>query len=154
MDPVKVYVVGKEKADVICPSCSRAKVILLVDTDMSQNCEIECICRNTILVIFEKRRSLRRRVLLTGTCFSKSDLSEGTKVKILNLSRTGMLFLKDTGKKLELNETIQLRFRPKLSNNVIRCAALVKHIDGDSIGAKFLNLDLNAQKLIGSCVRA
>jgi len=82
MDPVKVYVVGKEKADVICPSCSRAKVILLVDTDMSQNCEIECICRNTILVIFEKRRSLRRRVLLTGTCFSKSDLSEGTKVKI------------------------------------------------------------------------
>jgi c-di-GMP-binding flagellar brake protein YcgR len=154
MDPIKMYVVGKEKADVICPSCGRAKVIHFVDTDMSQNCEIECICRNTILVIFEKRRFFRRRVLLTGTCFSKSDPPEGTTVKISNLSRTGMLFLKDTGEKLELNETIRLRFRPKLSNNVIRCTALVKNIGGTSFGAKFLNLDLNAQKLIGSCVRA
>lgn len=153
MDPVKVYVVGKEKADVICPSCSRGNVILLVDTDMSQNCEIECICGNTISVIFEKRRSFRRHVSLTGTCFSKSDPPEGTTVKILNLSRTGMLFLKVTGERPELNDTIRLRFRPKLSDNVIRCTALVKHIDGDNIGAMFINLDLNAQKLIGSCVR-
>ncbi|MGO9313405.1 MAG: PilZ domain-containing protein [Syntrophobacteraceae bacterium] len=149
MEPIKVYVIGKEKADVICPSCSKANVILFADTDMSQNCEIECSCTNTILVIFEKRRSFRRRVLLTGTCFSKSDPPEGTTVKISNLSRTGVQFLKDTGEKLELNETIRVRFRPKLSNNVIRCTALVKNIDGNSIGVKFLNLDLNAQKLIG-----
>ncbi len=154
MNPVKVYVVGKEKADVICPSCSRAKVVLFADTDMSRNCEIECTCRNTIQVIFEKRRSFRRRVLLTGTCYSKGDPPENTTVKILNLSRTGILFLKDTGEKPELNETIRLRFRPKLSNNVIRCSASVKNIDGDNIGAKFLNLDLNAQKLIGSCTGA
>jgi hypothetical protein len=152
MDRIKVYVVGKEKTEVICPSCSRAKVILFADTDMSQNCEIECICGKTILVIFEKRRSLRRRVLLTGTCFSKRDPPGGTTVKIVNLSRTGILFLKDAGGKLELNETIRLRFRPKLSNNVIRCSASVKNMDGDNIGAKFLNLDLHAQKVIGSCV--
>jgi len=153
MDAVKVYVVGKEKADLICPSCSRAKVILLGSTDMSENCEIECACGNTIQVIYEKRRSFRRRVLLTGTCFSKSDSLESTTVKILNLSKTGMLFLKDTGEKLELNDTIRLRFRPKISNNVIRCTALVKYIDGERIGAQFLNLDLNAKKLIGSCIR-
>ena len=149
MDPIKVYVVGKEKADVICPSCGAAKAIIFADTDMSQNYEIECVCTNTILVIFEKRRTLRGRVLLTGTCFSKSDPPEGTTVKILNLSRTGMLFLKDIGDKPELNETIRFRFRPKVSNNVIRCTALVRNIDGNSIGAKFLNLDFKTQKLIG-----
>jgi c-di-GMP-binding flagellar brake protein YcgR len=154
MDPVKVYVFGQEKAEVICATCSRVKAILLVDTDMSQNCEIECICGNTILLIFEKRKSFRKSVLLTGTCFARSDPAESTTVKILNLSKTGMLFLKDTGEKLGLNETIRLRFRPKLSNNVIRCTALVKHIDGDIIGAQFLNLDLNTQKLIGSFTRA
>jgi len=154
MDPVKVYILGKDKADVLCPSCGRTKVILLVDIDISKNCEVECICGKTMLVIFEKRRSFRRSILLTGTCFSKIDPSEGTTVKILNLSRTGILFLKDTGENIELNETIRLRFRPKISNNVIRCSAVVKHIDGDSIGAKFLNLDLNAQKLISSWVRA
>ncbi|MGA3115360.1 MAG: PilZ domain-containing protein [Syntrophobacteraceae bacterium] len=74
-------------------------------------------------------------------------------VDILNLSTTGMLFAKVTGEKAELKDTIRLRFRPELSNTVIRCSALVKHIDGDSIGAKSLNLDLNAQKLIASCVR-
>jgi hypothetical protein len=149
MDPIKVYVIGKEKADVICPSCGKVNVILFADTDMSQNREIECSCTNTILVIFEKRRSFRKRVLLTGTCFSKSDPPEGTTVKISNLSRTGVQFLKATGKKLELNETIRVRFRPKLPSDVIRCTALVKNIDGDSIGAKFLNLDFKTQKLIG-----
>lgn len=154
MDSIKVYVVGKEKADLICPSCSKTRVILFADIDMSRNCEIKCTCANTLLVIFEKRKSFRGRVLFAGTCFSKNDPPEVTTVKILNLSKTGMLFLKDTGEKLELNETIRLRFRPKVSNNVIRCTALVRNINGDSIGAKFINLDLNAQKLIGSCVRA
>lgn len=154
MDTIKVYVVGKEKAELICPSCSKATVICIADTDISKNCEIECICKTTFLVIFEKRKSFRGRVLLTGTCFSKSDSTEGKTVKIVNLSRTGMLFLKDTGEKPELNETIRLRFRPKVSNNVIRCTALVRNIDGDSIGAQFLNLNLDAQKLIGSCVLA
>ncbi len=152
MDSVKVYAVGKEKADVICSSCNTVNVIS-VDTKMSQNCEIECICGNKIQVIFEKRRSFRRSVLITGTCYSKNDPPEGTTVKISNLSKTGILFLKDTGEKPELNEKIQLRFRPKLTCNVLRCTALVKHVVGDNVGAIFLNLDLNAQKLITSCVR-
>ena len=138
MDPVKVYVLGKDKADVLCPSCGRTKVIRLADTDIYKNCEIECICGKTIPVIFEKRSSFRKSISLTGTCFSKSDPSEGTTVKILNLSRTGILFLKDTGEKLELNETIRLRFRPPFFKNVIICSASVRHITGDSIGAKFL----------------
>jgi hypothetical protein len=153
MDSVKVYAVGKEKADVICPSCNTINVILSVDTKMSQNCEIECICGNTIQVIFEKRRSFRKPVLITGTCYSKNDPPEGTTVKILNLSKTGTLFLKDTGEKPELNEKIRLRFKPNVSCSVLRCTALVKHVTGDNVGAIFLNLDLNAQKLITSCVR-
>jgi predicted RNA-binding Zn-ribbon protein involved in translation (DUF1610 family) len=154
MDSVKVYIVGKEKVDVACPSCGRAKIILLADTDTSRNREMECPCGNTILLIFEKRRAIRSRILLTGTCFSRNDPSGGTTIKILNLSRTGMLFLKETGGKLEPDETIRLRFRPKPHDSVIRCAALVRNIDGDSVGAKFLYLDSNAQKLIGSCIRA
>ena len=64
MDTVKVYHVGKEKAEVICPSCS---AILLVDIDMSQNSEIECICGNTIMVIFEEE-------IPSKTCFIDRNL--------------------------------------------------------------------------------
>ena len=153
MDPVKVYTVGKEKADVVCPSCNNANVIILTDADMSLNCEIVCTCGSTIPLIFEKRRSFRKRVLLTGTCFCKSDPPGGVTVKILNLSKTGMQFQKDAGEKPELNETIRLRFKTKLSGTVIRCVAMVKNIDENKIGARFLNLDLSLQKLIESQTR-
>jgi hypothetical protein len=153
MDPVKVYIVGKQKADVVCPSCDRANAIILADADMSLNCEIDCTCGSTIPVIFEKRRSFRKRVLLTGTCFCKSDPPGGVTVKILNLSRSGMQFQKDAGEKPELNETIRLRFKTKLSGTVIRCIAVVKNIDENKIGVRFLNLDLNLQKLIDSQTR-
>ena len=151
MDQARVHVLGKEKAEVICPSCGGSKDIILAETELSRNYEIKCICGNSILVVFEKRRSVRKRVLFAGTCFSKGDPTGGTTVKIVNLSKTGIRFLKEAGMKLELDETIRLRFRPKLANNAIRCAALVRNIDGNSIGAKFLYLDLNTQKLIGSC---
>ncbi len=153
MDPVKVYIVGREKADVICPSCGTTRALIFADTVVSRNCEIECVCGITIPVFFEKRRSVRRPVLLTGTCFSKSDPPGGIMVRISDVSKTGMRFLKDAGERLELNETIRLRLRAKHCNYVIKCTALVKNIDGNNIGVKFLNVDFNTQKIIDSCVR-
>jgi hypothetical protein len=153
MDLVKIYVRGKDKAVVTCPSCGKAEVIGLADADLSQNFEIECICGIRIPVIFEKRRSSRKRVLLTGTCFSKNDPPGGTRVKILDLSKGGMRFLKESGENLKLNETVKMRFIAGSSSNVVRCSVQVTNIEGNNIGVKFLNLDLNAQKTIGACVR-
>ena len=54
MKPVKIFAVGKDKADVICPSCGNSVVVALDDCTIVDNCEIECICGVAIPIIIEK----------------------------------------------------------------------------------------------------
>lgn len=152
MDPVKVYVAGKTSVDVACPGCGRTSSLPLDGAKSPQGCETQCGCGIVFPVVFEKRRFFRKPMLLSGTCFSRRDPAGGAPIKIVNLSRAGIQFTKDTGETLEPSETIKLRFRVKPPSHVIRCSALVVNAEGNSIGARFLNLDLESQKLLNSAL--
>lgn len=149
MKEIKAYVAGKKEAEVICPTCGETQNCPLAEAQFHQPWEVECECGNSFRVLFERRNWYRKEVDFDGICFSRRDPAAGIPVRILNLSKTGIRFLKDTGKTLKPNDPVRLRFVLRPRNDLIECDAIVGCVHEGAVGAKFLNLDLHAQKVLG-----
>ncbi len=150
MDEVKVYVVENRNVCIICRNCGMEHSIELSDCMSSNTIAIECKCHNKISAFVDRRKFYRKPVELTGICYAPGDPEEGVLVKIFNISRTGMGFIKCGGKSLAKNELITIKFRLHASTNPITIRTSVINIyASDNIGTNIMELDQHTQKLLG-----
>ncbi len=149
MDEVKVYVVGNKDICVTCRNCGRT-IPCRLSQIMSKNViKIECECHNIFTTIVERRNFYRKSVKLLGMCYASGDPDEGTPIKIVDISRTGVGFIKYAGKPLLKDEVVKIKFRLSADSNVITITATVTNIKQDHTGVSMVNLDEHTQKLLG-----
>jgi len=147
MGKVKVYLDEARKGFAVCPKCGTPKQIEFDDSENVRSHVVKCTCGNTFSVILEKRKNYRKKVNLFGKCFAAADTAEGAVIKLINISRGGLRFIKMDGRPLELHEIIRISL--SLGKDTIDCVASVDNILNESIGAKFINLDEHRKKVLG-----
>ncbi|MEN6439522.1 MAG: PilZ domain-containing protein [Syntrophobacter sp.] len=149
MDTMKVYVTESRAAYVACPNCSASNQINLSTISSGNVVSISCDCNHTFSVFVDRRKFYRKQVNSTGLCFSPGDPSEGTLVKVLDISKSGIRFIKYGGKDLSQDEVVRIKMRLDDSTNVITFLASVASVRSESVGASFVKLDEHTQKVLG-----
>ena len=132
---------------VVCQRCGKTKEINLTDGGSFRSGIAKCACSNTFQVIFENRRHYRKPINLYGKCFAAGDAAGGASAKLVDISRTGIRFIKMDGRPLRVNEKIRVSF--SLGEETVFCAASVYNVSKESIGAKFISLDEHSKKVLG-----
>lgn len=147
MEKVKVYLNEARSGFVVCQKCGKSKQIELTNGGNFRSGVAKCACGNTFALTFENRKYYRKPIGSYGKCFAAGDAAEGARVKLVDISRSGMRFIKKDGKPLQLNEKIRVSF--SLGDDTILIAASVYNIRDERIGAKFISLDEHSKKVLG-----
>jgi len=148
MEKVKVYLDGERSGFVVCKECGKSKQIEFANAAPPHSGTVKCTCGNSFSVTFESRRHYRKKVNTFGKCFAAADILDGALVQVVDISKTGMGFIKMDGRPLKLDEKIRVSF--PLGDDTIDCAASVFNIGkGGNIGAKFMDLDEHNKKVLG-----
>lgn len=148
-DNIKVYASESKAAYVACPNCSSTNIIGSSSIDSGNIVKVTCGCGYKFSVFVDRRKFYRKQLNATGLCFSAGDPSEGTLVKVLDISKTGICFIKYGGKELEQGEVIRIRMRLDDSTNSITFMATVVDIRTESVGASFVKMNEHTQKVLG-----
>jgi len=149
MDMIKVYVVENSDVFIVCPNCSADNSINFSRIEFRNTIVLDCTCGNKFSVFLDRRTFYRKLVKLTGLCFSSDDPGEGVPVRILDISMSGICFVKDSGKELVKGEIVKLQFRLGNPDNLIISLAATINIRTDHIGSQFVRLDEHTRKLLG-----
>ncbi len=144
---MKIYLNEAQSGFVVCQSCGKSKKIEFAGGANFRSGIVKCTCGNTFAVTFEKREFYRKPIDSYGKCFATGGPAEGVSIKLVNVSRSGIRFIKIGGKPLHLNEKIGLSF--SLDDFAILCSAFIYNIDTEGIGAKFKSLDEHIKKALG-----
>ncbi len=147
MEKVKIYLNEERSGFVVCQRCGKSKRIEFINGDNPSSGVAKCPCGNTFAVIFENRKYYRKPISSYGKCFSMGDTAEGASIKLIDISRSGIRFVKLDGKPLQLNEKIRVSL--SLGGDIIFCTASVHNIRNEHIGAKFIGLDEHSKKALG-----
>lgn len=147
MEKVKVYLNEARSGYWVCQRCGKSKRIEFTNGVNPRSGVVKCPCGNTFAVTFEYRKYYRKPIGLGGKCFAAGDSAEGVPIKLVDISRSGIRFIKRSGKPLQLNREMRVSF--SLGGDTIFCAACVHNIGNDRIGAKFKNLDEHSKKVLG-----
>ena len=147
MEKVKVYLNEAQRGFVVCQRCGKSKQIKFTNGDNHRSGVAKCACGNTFAVIFENRKHRRKPINSYGKCFATGDTAEGASIKLVDISRKGIRFIKMDGNPLQLNEKIRVSF--SLGDYTLFCAASVHNIRKEHIGVKFINLDKHSKKVLG-----
>jgi len=147
MEKVTVYLNEARSGFVVCQKCGKSKQIEFTNDGNFRSGVVKCACGNTFAVTFENRKYYRKPISSYGKCFATGDAAEGAPVKLVDISRSGIRFIKMDGKPLKLNENIRVSF--SLGDDTILCAASVYNIRNERIGAKFISLDEHSKKVLG-----
>jgi hypothetical protein len=147
MEKVKVYLSEARSGFVVCQRCGKSKERNFSDGKIPRSGLVKCACGNSFAVIFENRKYYRRPISSFGKCFAVEDTADGASIKLVDISQSGIRFIKMDGKPLQLNEKIRLSF--SLGDEKVLCAASVYNIRNERIGAKFINLNEHSKKVLG-----
>ncbi len=148
METVKVYLDEARLGFVVCQQCGKSKQIEFTNGQNPRSAKVKCACGNSFSVIFESRRHYRKKVNTFGKCFAQADTFDGALVQVIDISMSGMGFVKMDGRPLKLNEKIRLSF--PLGDGTFHCVALVMSVgNGGMIGVKFVDLDEHSKKVLG-----
>ena len=147
MEKVKVYLNEARSGFVVCQRCGKSKQIKFTNGDNHRSGVAKCACGNTFAVIFENRKHRRKPINSYGKCFATGDTAEGASIKLVDISRKGIRFIKMDGNPLQLNEIIRVSF--SLGDDIIFRAASVYNIHNERIDAKFISLDERSKNVFG-----
>jgi c-di-GMP-binding flagellar brake protein YcgR len=147
MEKVKVYLNEARSGFLVCQRCGKSKRIEFTNSENLRSVVAKCPCGNTFAVIFENRKYYRKPISTYGKCFAAGESADGYSVKLVDISQSGIRFIKKDGKPLQLNEKIRVSF--SLGHDTIFCVASVYHIHNEQVGAKFISLDEHSKKLLG-----
>lgn len=146
MENVTVYLNEARSGFVVCQRCGTSKQIEFTEGRHRRSGVAKCACSNTFRMIFENRQYYRKQVDSYGEYFSAG--RAGGEVKLVDISRSGVGFIKMGGTPLQVNEKIKVSF--SLGNDAVSCVASVANIRDDRVGAKFVTpLDAHSNKVLG-----
>lgn len=152
MKTVKVYLIENRDVFVVCPHCSSDKSIdlskMLSQVKFQNIIMFNCTCGNQFSIFLERRKFYRKPTNITGICFSAAD-PEGVVINILDISMSGICFVKNGGKELVKDETVRLQFRLGEPKDAVVSLVSTINVRASKIGAQFINLDEYARKKIG-----
>lgn len=147
MEFVKVYIANNKNVLLTCPKCKSDHALDLTNRDVPYSLKTTCSCGNRYSIKFDKRTYYRKHVDSTGICCLSRESDEGKLIRIVDISRSGIAFLKDRGRNLDIGENIKLEFI--LDETRVSCTVTVSSVIDVRVGAKFNKLDEHTQKMIG-----
>jgi ssDNA-binding Zn-finger/Zn-ribbon topoisomerase 1 len=131
-----------------CPECSKLYHMTLKNGKLNKQLKVTCKCGGQWNVVFCTRQWYRKYVSLPGSW--KNTRGEECGMIVENLSMTGIKFLSSKKADLHLEQPIEVSFVLNNGSLVwINEWVRVVRIEGKSIAAKFINLDVHSQKVIG-----
>ena len=136
MEEIKIYLNEARDGFVVCQKCGKSKTINFQDGEIPRSGLVRCACGNTFAVIFENRKYYRKPISSYGTCSGTGDTADCASIKLVDISRSGIRFIKMNGKPLQLNEKIRVSF--SLGDYTLFCAASVHNIRKERIGVQFM----------------
>lgn len=137
------FVKSDSMANITCPSCNSSRILLVTPyKDKKHTLRIRCGCKEVFLALLEFRRHKRRRVTLKGT-FSTAHqhLQREGQMVISDISKGGIRCQVSNSAGLEEGYVLSLDYKLcDIGNSEINIKAVIRHIQGMTIGCEFLIL--------------
>jgi hypothetical protein len=147
-EPQKVYVGPSGGTRIKCPRCETARHIKVSDKFLHKVVRINCFCQHRFPVIFEKRSSYRKEVVLLGIYWNSSN--EKHYMTVTSLSNTGIGFETARKSQFKVGDVIRVRFMLDDSRRSwIDEEVAIKRVEGRKVGAEFSRLGEYEKKAIG-----
>lgn len=144
---VKIYLDEANIGVAVCPECGRSKAINFEGKSVPRSAKARCSCGNTFKVFLEKRQHYRKDINVYGKYFDSNDAKTGYDVKIIDISKEGIRFLRVDGKSLKRNQTVKIIF--PLKHDMVTCIASVLYIREDEVSCKIISIDEHSRKVLG-----
>lgn len=152
---VKAFVHDNGRVSISCPSCNILRSIQVRNFRNKRHVlNVKCTCSAQFKVHLEFRKHFRKDTDLSGMYFLLSPTSGGGKVRIKDISRSGLRFSVSgkhairTGSTAKVTFTLDNRKATELVKKVV-----VRNIEDNLIGCEFLD-DRAFEKELGFYLRA
>jgi len=148
----KVSITESKEATFICPDCEQLKTVdvrkfVYSNRKIKINCK--CSCGHKWASLLERRKQMRKMVNFPGTCvFTRGDRVFQGRLKVMDLSISGMRFKFDIDRKPLVGDSLSLEFHLDDKNRtLVKTSAKVRFVKGEYIGTKFGASDLIGPEL-------
>jgi PilZ domain-containing protein len=143
MEPIKVYMDSENEGEIICPSCENKKIINVANYRIATKpIKVKCRCGYSFSIKLEHRRHHRRNVIIPGKLFHVDSRREADDILIKSISVTGVGFETKSLRGIKVGDTFEVAFLLKDSfDAAVRESVVVKRVQGNFIGAEFLEKD-------------
>lgn len=147
--PVKVFVNNDNTATLICPNCQKTRIVDVskyLGPDAPAKLKAKCACGNSYGVALEKRRHFRKETELEGIYRYTVSAPDGSaseakgRMKVVNLSKTGMRLKLNSPPPFQLGDRINVEFRLDDKNkSLINRDVYVQNIKDLFVGAEYVS---------------
>jgi len=145
VNEIKVFLNKRNEGTFICPTCNNCVIKNLKDLLSSKSViklSCKCKCGITYKALVERRIFVRKPVNFTGIYIyhNKDRALKKGPIRIINLSRSGMLFSVDNVPEFTIEDRIVFEFRLKdEAESQIREEGIVTRIESNKVGIKFIS---------------
>jgi hypothetical protein len=149
-DGLRVFPAEDGDYQIRCPHCSRQETVgPPVFAKLGAVLKVTCPCGDSFRILRELRHAFRKAVRLDGLFAQNvSDLNKMAVVNVwgpmvvTNLSKSGLSFTAEKAGLLKPGDRVHLRFYlDNSSKTLIKKPALVKSVQGDTVGCQFEGTD-------------
>lgn len=138
-----LHVSSKNTVRIECSDCKKAKIVDVseyIQTDKKVTVKIKCPCGNAFVSYLNKRKQYRRATKLKGTysIISKSNDKSVKKLKICDLSATGMKIKIEPDENLSVGDNLIVEFLlDDVHASFVRKKVTIRNILSEYIGVEF-----------------
>lgn len=131
-----------------CPQCQLRTKVGLDKVGHTYNCRVKCSCGKIFAAEIEFRERTRRQLDLPGVYVpvtgepGAATASEPATCRVIDISTTGLAFLKNDGRQLTTGEVIRLSFRlDDATATEINQECEVRHVRENFVGCLIEKID-------------
>lgn len=128
-----------------CPKCRLRTKVGLEKIGHTYHCRVKCSCGNVFSAEIELRERSRKQLDIPGTYAiidqerSTIKVSEPDNCRVIDLSRSGLAFLKSPGRELKNGEVVRVSFRlDDAEATEITQDCEIRHVKGNCVGCRLL----------------
>lgn len=147
----KIYIDGRSAVTLGCAQCGNCRTISASNINITRRpIRVKCSCGEVSYVIFEERQHYRKLTHLTGV-FAKVEAPQVfTRIKINNLSKTGLGFSTLLPSGLKKDDLLVVEFTlDNVKRSLIKSNMVVRNVEGNYVGAEFCEMDEHTKKELG-----
>ncbi len=147
----KIYIGNRDQVPITCARCGLTKYMDVTKvSNWYRPFRVNCSCRFSFLVIFEKRGYYRKVTDLTGYCARLDSEGVDWMITVENLSQTGIGFRTSAKNDIAVNERLKIEFTlDNEQKTVVKTTLIVACVKDKYVGGKFQDLPGHAKKQIG-----